>query len=222
MMRIARRTNAFTLLEILVTLSIAVIVIGIAYGSYAASLKSVSICRAKAKADDAACKLLRTITRDLRGTCIPPSTAASEPDDQVVFSAGGATLSFATATARSGAGLPDAGISQVTYHLDPAHGELVRSLRNAGAEDTQVLARGIRSLVFDCFDGSAWHRQWDWGGTKSIPAAIRFAATDDTGQSFSAAVRVTCETAAKAVRAVMTPAAPAAEGTTDDQERAPE
>jgi len=219
-MRIARRVDAFTLLEILVTLSIAVMVIGVAYGSYAASLQSVSACRSKTRTDDAADKLLRTITRDLRGACIAPSMAADDSDDQAVFTASGPTLSFATATARSGAGLPDAGISIVTYRLDSMRGELLRTRRIAGAEDTQVLARGLRSVVFDCFDGSAWHRQWDWSGMKSIPAAIRVAATDATGYAVYVTVQTTCETSIEAVRAAMTIPAQVAEASTDHEEHA--
>jgi len=216
-MRTARCSNAFTLLEIMVTLSIAVILFGLAYGSYAASLQSVSACRSKIRAADAADKLLRTIGRDLLGTCIPPSMAAGQSDEAEAFSAGGSTLSFATATARPNAGAPGAGISLVTYRFDAVRGELIRTCRTAGAEDAQVLGRGVHAAVFDCFDGSAWSKQWDWPRVKSIPAAVRVSVTDAAGCTTGITVRTTCETTAKAVHAAMAVSVPRAEdGIHDD------
>ena len=167
------RNAAFTLFEVLVTLSLVAIVLGITYGSYAASVKSVSVCRARAVLDGDGRALLREMAREIRCAWMP-----AQPDrklETAAFVGDGSGLTFATAAAGWGLDEPSAGISVIGYRCD--RGTLFRSQRGLPDADQpsvwQPVVSGLRKVELEFFDGKAWQRYWDSDDTGSLPAAVR-------------------------------------------------
>ena len=150
-MRSLRIRNGFTLIEILVALSIMVIVLGAAYGTFSAATKSVSRCRARKFLEEEGQGLLRMMAREIRGSYFPApgenrpasssGTAPAGTGDSTVVARserptpqylngrnGGEAGSLQLLTT---GGIPDpdqpsSGLYNVAYRLDPAKKTLFR------------------------------------------------------------------------------------------------
>ena len=185
----ARRNAAFTLFEVLVTLSLVAIVLGIAYGSYAASVKSVSRCRARASLAGDARAVLRQMAREIRCAWMPARDGPKRPI--AAFVGESSALTFATAAGGWGLDAPSAGISVVGYRCD--RGTLFRSQCSvadaAGQLDAwQPMVGGARKLEMEFFDGTSWQREWNSEDCMALPAAVRIGITLAGRDSESAAL----------------------------------
>ncbi len=190
--------RGFTLLETLVALSIIVLVLGAAYGSYAAATASVARCRARASVERDARVLLRRIEREVR--CVawrPPETAARKGGAPATLSEGPARLfieggsdpatrllHLLTFAGRSDPEAPGSGQYAVTYRYESAHKRLRRRQTDRMAETKEedngswlCVAQGVEEVRVAFFDGDRWAENWDTKKESELPAAVRVALT---------------------------------------------
>lgn len=162
-----RNRSGFTLIEILVALSIMVIVLGAAYGTFSAATKSVSRCRARKALEEDGQGLLRMMAREVRcsyfpapienravsssattpaGTGAPAVAAPSErPTPQYLYGTSDGHTGFLRLLTTGGIADPDqpsSGLYNVAYRLDPMKRMLFRrqaDLLQPAQSDTEGL-----------------------------------------------------------------------------------
>jgi len=191
--RTARANAAFTLFEVLVTLSIVVLILGIAYGTYAAATRSVLQCRSRSVIEQEARAILTRMAREIRCACIRQNALKKDDagtlkawreGDAAPFAGGnqqdGDLLRFVTAADSCVPDEPSAGLTVVAYRLDAASKTLLRSQTTIVADtqpDCQPFARNVLDVELEFFDGERWQNQWDYHAKKRLPEAVRIAVT---------------------------------------------
>ena len=205
-METRRNDSSFTLIEILVALSMILIILGVVYGSYTATMQSLSRCRAKIGLEQEARTLLSRMAQEIR--CGYPSAVRREPRppsthsrpatkilreaDRPHFlgeraSPRGDLLQLLTA---GGITRPDealAGLSLVAYRFDESRRTLLRrqvrlvDLPDIAANDDNWLpaARRVRAVVLKYFDGKEWREEWNSNDTRRLPEAVSIQITMD-------------------------------------------
>ena len=205
-MRTVRTDPGFTLLEIIVALCITSIIAGVAYGTYAATTKSLAQCRARMAVEQEARTLLWRLAAEIRCAYIRPPNISDRgtvrgrdaryilstevtadflgheaaPDGELLR-----MLTFGGITAPRTA-YPS--LSTVAYRIDRSTHSLFRSqtafLGTFPAPDNSdrwiLVARGVRSIVLRYFDGKSWHGAWDSSKTGELPRAISVSVTFGT------------------------------------------
>jgi len=146
-----RNRSGFTLIEILVALSIMVIVVGAAYGTFSAATKSVSRCRARKALEEDGQGLLRMMAREIRCSYFPapsenqpaPSSGTTpaatdaqavvvrseRPEPQYLHGTNDGHIGFLRLLTTGGIADPDqpnSGLYNVAYRLDPTKKMLFR------------------------------------------------------------------------------------------------
>jgi type II secretion system protein J len=190
----ARRRHAFTLLELLVALSIIVLVLGAAYGAYAAATTSVARCRLRAAVERDARIVLRMIEREVR--CVayrPPDPKPQKPGGDSLLSekarvpwvesSRDASECLLRVLTFGGMGDPDApgsGQFVVTYRYDSPRKRLLRRQADRMAPTTEdsdadwlCVAQNVESVRVFFFDQGQWSEGWDAQKESELPAAVR-------------------------------------------------
>jgi len=195
-----RRRSGFTLIEILIALSIIVVILGLVYGTYAATVQSVSRCRTRNISQQQARTLLAMMARELRCSRQTPSRrqhagkapeagkapgAGAVPEEHVPDffgqdgSSGGVLLQFTSAGGIKGWESRSGGLSRIAYRLDGSSGTLSRRQSVAAAGDAAdegtwlAIAGGVRAIGLRYFDGEEWRHQWDSTREGELPRAVR-------------------------------------------------
>jgi general secretion pathway protein J len=188
--RSARRTQAFTLLELVLAVGITAMVM------VAINAVFFSAMRLRESASNAVEESLpvqqafATLRRDLQGA-MPPTTDGVLCGDFKVGNVASTGLSqpvdleLYTTTGVMRESEPWGEVQRVTYQLRPpadrlAPGkELIRSAtRNLLSvmpvqPEEQLLMGGVDSIEYSCFDGSSWNNNWDTTVTTNLPTAVR-------------------------------------------------
>jgi prepilin-type N-terminal cleavage/methylation domain-containing protein len=213
-----RRNNpAFTLIEMIVALTIIAAIMSMVYGSYAATTRSVDACNKRVACEERACFALRLMARQLRCAYAPCSTSASggSPGSRTaldetarvadapsaVFRADahdphGEILSLVT-SGGTGAG-PNAprGLCRVTYRYDGATGTLAVSRNSRDgplmAAGSNTILRHVASIELSFHDGRQWQPTWDFRQKHVLPRAVNVAITvaDEMGRPHRLATTV--------------------------------
>lgn len=171
-----QRSDAFTLVEVLVAMSILVIVLGIAYGAYAAATQSVDRCKRRMTVEQDARALLGMLERELRcGYLRAGETRSSARPDTPHFrcdpkAADGAVLDFTTSGGLNDPDAPGPGICRVMYALDENAGLLLRKQDDAA---WLCVARGVQALTVKAHDGREWRARWDSTAEGGLPGAVQ-------------------------------------------------
>ena len=199
-----RATRAFTLIEILVALSMIILILAAVYSSYAATTAAIGHRKPRSILAQQARLFLQKITCELR--CCYSGESAESHEDSSNHSAGEEmieqerTPSFVNKGDFSGHGFlrfmttvvtlkqsysPD-GLVTVSYRLDESGTTLLRSERRyvIGVEDDEneemdenwrPILSNVEAITFESFDGQKWHEEWDSGETSGLPTAVRIA-----------------------------------------------
>ena len=181
--------RAFTLVEVMLALGVSAIVLAAIGGIFFSAMRLRE--RTNAMLDEAV-PLQQTFTllrRDLQGAVQPGGVLAGDFRDGEVQTATiqGIGLQFCTTTGVIKDSAPWGDIQQVVYQLkepversETGGRDLVRSVtRNLLATMTadstdQVLLANVKTLEFDCYDGSTWRDNWDTTlGDTNLPSAVR-------------------------------------------------
>jgi prepilin-type N-terminal cleavage/methylation domain-containing protein len=210
-----RNRAAFTLLEMLVSLTIIATILAMVYGSFSATTRSIDASRAGLARVERACFALRLMSRQVRCAYAPQphdtetgsgsrsmfeaaETSARAPS--ILFRGGardprGEVLSFITG---SGLGTsPDAprGLGRVTYCYDRAASTLsVRRQEQAGSFPSppfsghpDVLLSNVARIELKFHDGRRWQESWDAVQKHELPRAVKVEITisDEAGRLHS-------------------------------------
>ena len=189
-----RQDGGFTLLELLVALSIIVLVLGAAYGAYAAATSSVARCRLRAGVERDARVALRIIEREVR--CVayrPPEPKARKPGGDSLLSekarvpwfessrdASECLLRVLTFGGMTDPEAPGSGQFAVTYRYDSPRKRLLRRQEDRmapAAEDADsgwlCIAQNVESARVFFFDQGHWSEGWDAQKESELPSAVR-------------------------------------------------
>ena len=216
-MKTTRHHHGFTLVEILVALSILTIVLGVAYATYAASTKSVSRCRAHISAGREARALLGRMVREVRCTYMrAPETVETGGATEILReqrhpdflgqddSGNEEILQFLTPAGIGGPDAPTAGLNWVAYRFDEPSGTLYRREASiveapeslADEKDWWPVAQDVQSVELRYFDGNDWRDAWDSNERGELPRAVRIVIVLETANAirftFSDTAWVTC------------------------------
>jgi type II secretion system protein J len=185
----------FTLVEVLIALTLVSTIATMVYGSYATACRSVDVYGSRLVCTERACLVLRLLSRQIRCAYAPPArTISTSPSLQEgrasVFrgdsrAAGGTILSFVT-TGRPGDGPEGAtALARIRYRHEPANETLsicrdpYRNETNTqeDSESWQPILRGVRRMDLQFLDGGQWHAAWTDGNSERLPQAVRIALT---------------------------------------------
>jgi general secretion pathway protein J len=187
-----RKADGFTLIEVVLALSIFALLGAIVYGAFALSHGAVT----KSQNASARSQTMRS-TADLLGSYLRSAYPyRSSIQDQAIFFEGESdSLSLISAYSH---GMGGRGMAKVQIAAEPddeagaaLHLEETTPVR-VGAEDESagqtyrlVLRQGIRNFRLAYLDGQAedetWQERWDGGERRMLPRAIRMSFIDDSG-----------------------------------------
>ncbi|NOZ20074.1 MAG: prepilin-type N-terminal cleavage/methylation domain-containing protein [Planctomycetes bacterium] len=181
--------RGFTLLEVLLTLVLLVLVLGVLHACLGAILASTEHGRAVARAALEGRNLLALIESDLRGAVLVPPKPAAEKDsdgkpaaeeDPNAFVAEPGRVRFATASPPRGEGAHTPRVVRlVEYTLKPIGKKRLMLTRSARPVDGAVSAEAwkvtdrVRSLGLQFSDGKEWADVWDSQSAGCLPRAVR-------------------------------------------------
>ena len=210
---ISKNRNAFTLLEILVALSIAALIMSSVYGSYHATTKSILHCKPKSIVEQEARLFLQRFTSELRcsyaGTVNPFSdkpveyTLTSEMNlesfqkkESPLFASeeiirGNVFLQFVTSSFTSSPYHNIGGLAVVSYKLDNSGKVLLRNVRNyiKGYEQNdndlkwQPVLSNVKNITCEYLEDDKWKENWKSTETKVLPKVVKISLVLDDGQT---------------------------------------
>ncbi len=191
------RQRGYTLIELLVAVTLIAMVLAMVYGSYIATTDSAQACTSRIALSEEGRETVEQIARHIR--CSYASHSDNQQDDrprpghtQVVperevsyfvgngRAAKGEILNFVTTSGMfQDEGSKD-GLFRVVYRFDRRAGELAVSLTDfvgtaekAEKRDWRVIADRIKSVELEFFDGEKWLKRWDYQDRKGLPRAAR-------------------------------------------------
>ena len=208
-MRIVPHNAAFTLIEIMVALTVIVIILGAVYGSYSAATTSIERCKLRTDGVNEARALLGRMTQEIRcsyfsqrrgrsshGKEADGTSVVWEETDEPLFEGKGSATSgeFLRLVTTSGLGGPQGtagGLYVVGYRLDAAAGTLCRRespLVNLGWKGSEgdkglPILRDVRAVALRYHDGKKWRESWDSDDEKRLPDGVRIEVTLDRGHA---------------------------------------
>lgn len=166
--RACRRTAGFTLVELMISASLMVLILAAAYACLHAGLSAQRLIDPRLDATQTARVTLALLTADLRAACPLDRTAEFLGIDRTLDGVEADNLDFATH--HHTPGRPGEGdYCQTSYFLDhDRSGDLVlwrRRNPRIGLDPLaggvrEELARGVRQLKFEFYDGFEWYDSW--------------------------------------------------------------
>lgn len=202
MILIKLKRPAFTLLEILITLSMLVLILGSVYGAYAATIRSLAHSKPKHALQQQARIFMQRITSEIR-CCYAgnrdklPQTSLKNvrtrkkellTQESASLFVGGEALSgqsflrFVTSAVTSRRNHSLSGLAIIEYMLDESTNTILRSKRRyiGGLEDDDdnfnwiVVLENVHAIPVEYFDGKKWLEEWDSNDMKGLlPHAVR-------------------------------------------------
>ena len=203
-LRIRRRLRAgFTLIEILVAVTIIVTIVSMVYGSYFATAKSADAYKARMTTSGQTRKVLRWMAQQIRCSYIGKMTEDTElagtdssrtnkiRESPIIYfsyepDAHGSGILHLVTTHRLFCqdGYAN-GLFDVAYKFDKNSGSLSLSQRGFVGTSQEyledrnwrVLLANVESLELDFFDGRQRLPEWDFQRKKKLPVAVKIAIT---------------------------------------------
>ncbi|MBN1975471.1 MAG: prepilin-type N-terminal cleavage/methylation domain-containing protein [Sedimentisphaerales bacterium] len=204
---------AFTLMEMLIALSIVILIFAAIYGSYRATTASISHCEPRSIIEQQARLFLQRITSELRccyaGNLTPSKNSkfqnsikmesvqekATKEDfplftGKTVFS-GKTFLKFATSSFASNPNSNMGGLAIISYKLDESGNVLLRNVRryiegfsNENKNDRWFpVLSNVKSISFEYFADEKWIKEWESKNSNILPQAVRITLVMETGQT---------------------------------------
>jgi type II secretion system protein J len=191
----------FTLIEMIVSLTIIAAIMSMVYGSYAATTRSMDASGARMACEERACFALRLMARQLRCAYAPSSWsgsgdsamsratldkttgAASTPGALFRGDGGdprGDILSFISSAGTAAGPNAACGLCRVTYRYDRAAATLAVSRENYNGPrgnrqslgGFDTVLRNVASMELRFHDGQQWHETWDFRQRHVLPRAV--------------------------------------------------
>lgn len=191
---------AFTLVEMLIALSMLTLILGAVYGSYRAATESVAHCRPKSALQQQARIFLQRLTQQIR-CCYAGRPVESDDSrhkartaEEVLKKANPPLfvakpirpsqtfLRYITSAVTLRQNYGFGGLAIVSYRLDESGTILLRNERRYLADEFEasdddhewfVVFENVSALEFEYFNGDKWLQQWDSNRMKGLPEAVR-------------------------------------------------
>jgi len=199
--------RAFTLIEMLISLTIVGTIVTMVYGSYAATSRSVDVYTNRSACSERAQLALRIMARQIRCAYASPTEAAAFRAE--TSNLRGDLLSFTT-TGASGLGLGQPmGISRVAYRYDgKARNLSIRSEPAVTFRDSSLdsgtwrpMLTGVTGVELAFYDGRNWQQRWDARADGRLPQAVKIAlsVTEQSGREhhYATTVPIICRRTAQ-------------------------
>ncbi|MEN6428265.1 MAG: type II secretion system protein GspJ [Phycisphaerales bacterium] len=192
-----RRPCGFTLLEILVALSVLGVIMSALYGSYRAITDSIREIPIRVEADQKSRQFVQRLSRQAR-CCYPgggqrssrtvpgqkPVKSATQDERVSLFRGGGTPLDdvlLQLVTADSGSGREShlGSLRLVSYKLDSSRHTLLTREEPYGQQDEdrdegwRPILENLDEIEFAYFDGKNWQAEWDSSVSGGLPGALR-------------------------------------------------
>lgn len=183
-MKLKLKKEGFTLIEILIAMTMITLVFGMVYGTSSAISKSIRAYNARRELILPAKTAFLQMARQLRCAYAPLQNNAIEKEKPTnYFTCTGKPDSFLhliTSGGNSAGNFAPAGLYEVAYKFDETEGTLLykqRQFASAAAnnelnDNWRPLASGIDKIVFNFFDGKNWQQNWDWKDQQRLPQAV--------------------------------------------------
>jgi len=208
-----QKCSAFTLMEILLALSMIIIILGAVYGSYKATTISVTHCKPKSIIEQQARLFLQRITSELRCSYagrlnqFRESLFENRPEKEMVreaiqqeeppffigdeVSTGQIFLQFVTSTFSSRPNHSIGGLAILSYRLDESGTILLRNVRRYierfehDDDDYQWLPvlTNVKTIKLEYFKDEKWQEQWKSKDIRSLPQAVRISLVLETDET---------------------------------------
>jgi hypothetical protein len=203
-MKITSKTikrEAFTLLEIIIALSMVVMILGSVYGTYTATTRSIEHSKPRHVLQQQARIFLQRLSSEIRCCYAGYKNESLQPsiknnptvgkhiqlEDASLFkggevSSGRSFLQFVTSAVASKREQAIGGLAIVEYMLDSSTNTLSRSERryidgfeaNKNDYNWIVILENIRAIKVEYFDSKEWLKEWNSNDMKkSLPKAVR-------------------------------------------------
>ena len=213
---------AFTLIEILVALSMIALVLAAVYGSYTAATTAIVRCKPRTVLGQQARLFLQRMTCELRcsyagrpdesGESLTgrlPGEEGVEQERMSLFvseeiSSDKTFLRFVTSIVSSKKDYSIGGLARVSYRLDKSGTVLLRSERtyvggfenNYKNETWRPVVSNVETMAFEYYDGEKWLEEWDSNNRSGLPLAVRTSLvleTEEAGSlSFMSCAHIAC------------------------------
>ncbi|MDT8302637.1 MAG: type II secretion system protein GspJ [Sedimentisphaerales bacterium] len=207
-----RRRDGFTLIEILVSVTIIATIVSMVYGSYFATAKSADAYKAKMTTSGQTQKVLRWMAQQIRCSYVGKVTEEEETESAGTDSSrtskikkspimyfsyepdapGSGTLHLVTTHMLFCEDGYTGGLVDIAYKFDKNSGTLSLSQRRfVGTPEKYLedrnwrpLLENVESVELEFFDGRQWLKEWDFELKKKIPAAVKIGitSTDENGR----------------------------------------
>ncbi len=191
--RHAHPLSGFTLVELLVSISIMLLLLIMAWGSYEAATQSVEQCGMRLDRSRQTRLLTTRMSEELRCAFIPEAegsdallpattTRLAPPPDFEGSRRRAEFLRFLTTAGVPAPGEPTNGVYRVAYRFDAAHGILLRQQAlhpapEGDRADWLPVGFDIAEMVVSFFDGKEWTDTWDSAERGGLPRAARIVLT---------------------------------------------
>ncbi len=206
---IRKKHGAFTLLEILVALSIAALIMGAVYGSYRATANAIVHCRQKSVAEQQARLFLQRFTSELRCSFAGSLNSSSDMPiketlaqgsfkkiDSPLFSSDGISsgkvfLRFVTSSFTASPYQNTGGLAIVSYKLDKSRNVLLRNvskyIKGYEPDETvyqwQPVLSNVKNMKCEFLGNDKWLENWKSEESNVLPKAVKISLVLDDGQT---------------------------------------
>lgn len=194
--------TGFTLIEILVALTIIAAILAMVYGSFAATTHAIDASGERTARMEQAGFALRLMSHQIRGAYVPnePSPGSTPGGIQPATDAGGSSphrrpalfhgdsrdpggeiLSFITGSGLGAGPNASRGLSRVTYRYDRSSSTLSISREDqtdstephSQAKRSNPLMNNVTAVELKFHDGRQWRQVWDASGNRELPRAVK-------------------------------------------------
>ncbi|MBN1803781.1 MAG: prepilin-type N-terminal cleavage/methylation domain-containing protein [Sedimentisphaerales bacterium] len=200
-----RPSSGFTLIEVLVAVTIIATIASMVYGSYFATAKSADIYKARMTVSGQSRKILNQMSRQIRCAYIRKVNKEENKDSAetdlgrkneilespvIYFSyeseaSDGGILNLVTTHKLFCEDEYTAGLFDVAYKFDKNFGTLYLSQRKftgtsegySENRNWRPILRNVESVELSFFDGDRWNNEWDFKQKRELPFAVKIGIT---------------------------------------------
>jgi type II secretion system protein J len=203
-----KKRYAFTLLEILVAMSIILLILAAVYGSYRAMAESISHCRPASILEQKANLFLLRLTRELR-CCYAGAQKQTDDDTPAPFTgeevyAGETFLQFVTSSLTSPVNKKMGGLAIISYKLDSSGTVLLQNVRKYTGitkdddknDKWSAALSSVKAISCEYLRDGKWQKDWRFSEEGILPQAVKVSLVlenDEAGPvSFESCASIMC------------------------------